>query len=119
MKTKIRTLGEQHTALDTAIAIDAHNDPSERLSGHDYDPSDGKPEKSLIQWPVGYWGKHGELREKAREVCGNPHANICVLLNGYYEVRAYTGEKFISGPQRIDRCQALEAFIAQYTANGS
>lgn len=118
---KIKTLGEKHQILDRAAAdaytqsINADSyEPSERLPGHDYGPAD-KPEKGLIKWPPGYWEEYEALRQRAREIDSN--ANVCVLLNGLFEVRTYRGEKYAAGPQASDRLQALRLFIAKPVAS--
>lgn len=70
---------------------------------------------SNFKWPDGYWERYEVLRLQAKETCGHRDANICVLKNGYFEVR-YTDSKggTQTGPQCSDRIEALNAFIAQF-----
>ena len=94
----------------------SHSDNhSERLPGHDYSPFDSKPDKPLLKWPPGYWEQYETLRQRARKLCEDPHANIIVLRNGYFEVRFKNddGEE-VHGPQEPDRLTALTQFIAHF-----
>lgn len=111
------------SALAPFDIIDPHSYPeprpnggSERLSGHDYGPADPKGEKPVMVWPAGYWTEYEALRQRAREVCSDPRANMVVLQNGDFEVR-YKSEKGeeISGPRGSDRLSALTQFIALFT----